>query len=89
MKNMAKPAKTQTITVKVNEQNPEPLELIAKSIIEISDAFKKIETGPLKRKTIVLLLRDVTGLPQRDINAILDAAPKLKDYYVKELKKPS
>lgn len=86
---MAKPAKTQTITVKVNEQNPEPLELIAKSIIEISDAFKKIETGPLKRKTIVLLLRDVTGLPQRDINAILDAAPKLKDYYVKELKKPS
>jgi hypothetical protein len=80
------PAKTQTITVNVKEENPEPLELIAKSIIDIADAFNKINSGPLKRHTIVLLLQDATKLSQRDINKVLDAAPKLKEYYVKQLK---
>ncbi len=81
---MKKPIlKDQIITVKVNEQNPEPLELIAKSIIELSDAFQKINSSSLKRRTIVLLLQDETKLPQKDINAILDAATKLKDTFLK------
>lgn len=85
MKATTKKASTQTITVKVKEENPEPLELIAQSIIDLAEAFKKIETSPLKRHTIVLLLKDRTGLSQRDINAVLDAAPKLADYYTKFL----
>lgn len=76
---------TQTITVKVNEENPEPMELIAKSIIEISDAFDKINKSSLSRRAIVLLLQDITKLGQRDINSILDAAPKLKSFYIKSL----
>jgi len=76
-------------TVKVKEENPEPLELLAKSIIELSDSFIKIQNGPLQRRTIILLLKDCTGLAGRDIEKILDAAPKLKSYYVKELKKGS
>ena len=80
-------AKTQSITVKVNETNPEPLEVLAKAIIEISDAFIKIQNGPLQRRTIVLLLKDYTGLAGRDIERVLDAAPKLKTFYIKELKK--
>jgi hypothetical protein len=83
---MTKKSGTQTIAVKSDEQNPEPLELIAKSIIELSDAFKKIEEGPLAEKTIVLLLQDATGLTQRDIKAILHAAPRLKNWYVKQTK---
>lgn len=79
-------SKAQQITIKTNEQNPEPLELIAKSIIELSEAFKKIDSSPLKRHTIILLLKDQTGLPQRDIIKILDAAPKLAEYYVKNVK---
>lgn len=54
-------AKTQQITVKVKEENPEPLELLAQSIIDLSEAFRKIEAGPLKRRTIVLLLQDATS----------------------------
>lgn len=81
-------AKNQTITVKVDEENPEPLELLAKSIIEISDSFTKILAGPLQRRTIILLIKDYTGLAQWQIEKILDAAPKLKTYYLKELKKP-
>jgi hypothetical protein len=71
----------------VKEENPEPLEVLAKSIIEISDAFIKIMNGPLKHRTIVLLFQDYTGLPKRDIEKILDAAPKLKTFYINELKK--
>jgi len=78
-------ARTQQITVKVDEQHPEPLQIIAKSIIDLSDAYKRIEDGPLKRNTIVVLLKDATGLPARDINKILDAVLKLKQYYLKEL----
>jgi hypothetical protein len=80
-------AKTQQITVKVTEENPEPLELLAKSVIELSDAFIKIESSPLKRHTVVLLLQDYTRLPKKSIEAVLDAAPKLKSYYIKEMKK--
>lgn len=84
---MTTKSKTTTITVKSNEENPEPIELIAKSIIEVSDAFAKIEQSQLKRRAIVLLLQDATGLGQGQINKILDAAPKLKSFYLKEIKK--
>lgn len=77
----------QTVIVKSTEENPEPLELIAKAIIQVADAFKKIEAGPLKRKTVVLLLQDQTSLSQKAINSILDVAPKLADHYVKFLPK--
>lgn len=80
-------AKTQTVTVKVNETSPEPLEVLAKAVIELSEAFIKIQNGPLQRRTIILLLKDYTGLAGRDIEKVLDAAPKLKTYYIKELKK--
>ena len=86
MNSQQKPkAKSQQITVKVNEANPEPLEVLAKAIIEVSDAFIKLQNGPLERRTIVLLLKDYTGLAGRDIEKVLDAAPKLKTYYLKRM----
>lgn len=62
-----KPSQTKTITVKVNDQNPEPIELLAKSIIELSAAYNRILAGPMKRHALVVLLKDATGLSQRDI----------------------
>ena len=81
------PLKSQQITVKVNEENPEPIELIAKSIIDISNSFQRINESRLKRRVIILLLEDMTGVSITSINKILDAAPKLKDVYIKEIKK--
>lgn len=75
------------ITLRVNEENPEPVELIAQSIIDVADAFKKIDSGKLKRKTIVILIQDITKLPQRDIEAVLNAAAQLKERYLKDIKK--
>lgn len=76
--------KNQNITLKVNENEPESLELIADSIIRLSKAFESINNSSLKRKTIVLLLQDATKLSQRDINLILDSAPRLAEWYTKK-----
>lgn len=75
----------QTITIKSNEENPEPIELIAQSIIEISEAFKKIENSRLSKRAIILLIKDrCNGIGMTEIETILDVVPKLKDYYIKE-----
>lgn len=78
----------QTITVKSSEENPEPIELIAQSIIDISDAWKKIENGRLAKRAIVLLIKDrCVGIGITEIETILNVVPKLKDFYIKQLPK--
>lgn len=78
----------QTITVKSNEENPEPLELIAQSIIQVSEAFAKINSSRLKQRVVVLLIRDMNAsLKISDIEAVLNAVPKLKDHYIKQVVK--
>lgn len=84
---MATAAKTQTITVKTNEQNPEPLEVLAQSIIEVSEAAQRFNNSRLKSRAILVLIKDITGLSMRDIETVLNAAAKLKDVYIKDLPK--
>jgi len=75
----------QTVTIKTDEENPEPIELIAQAIIDLSDAFKKIESSRLTKRAIILLIKDRCYVNMKDIEIILDIAPKLKDYYIKKL----
>lgn len=87
---MTKKAKTQTITVKTNLENPEPVELIAQSVIDVSDAFKRIAQNGLQKRAIILLIHDIVknkGVNMTQIEAVLDAAPKLESYYIKQLPK--
>jgi len=79
---MAK-AKEQSIVVRQNEENPEPMELIAASIIEISNAFQKMNASKLKPRTIFLLIRDMTNLPLTTIEKVLSAAQSLEKTYLK------
>lgn len=76
--------RTTEVTVKRDEKNPEPLEIIASAIIEVADACIKLNTSKLNRRAVLLLLKDMTGLPMSDIGKVLDAAPKLKDTYLKK-----
>lgn len=69
--------------VKVSEENPEPTEIIAKSIIEIAEAVGKLENSRLKSRAIYLLIRDQTGLPLGEIERVLNAAADLKRDYIK------
>jgi hypothetical protein len=80
---MKKSTSTQTITVKTNEENPEPLEIIAQSVIEVADAMKKISNSRLKQRAIILLIKDLTNLPMKDIESVLNTATKLREHYIK------
>lgn len=76
----------QTITVETDEDKPEPIELIARSIERVANGFEAMDRGRLSRRAIVILIQDETGLSKSQINAVLDASVKLKDLYLKKVK---
>lgn len=80
---------TQTINIKTNEENPETVELIAESIIKISDAFEKIKNSRLTERAIHLLIKDAIGgsIGITTIKTVLDASANLKKHYIKQLPK--
>jgi len=71
------------ITVKLNEQNPEPQEIIAESIIEISAAMKKINASRLKRRVIVTLIQAESGLGKGAIELVLNNLDSLESIWLK------
>lgn len=82
MKNK-KLAKNQRFTIKVDENNPPTMEVLATAIIELSDAAKKFVDGPVSDRVIHMILHDMTGVRITDIKAILNALPMIKHRYLK------
>lgn len=66
------------ITVKKNEENPEPLELIAASVIKLADGIDKMRRSGLSQRAIKILLYDITKVPLNHIEKILNAGPALR-----------
>jgi hypothetical protein len=62
----------------MNKPEPTPAELIADGIQKISAATQQLLTSGLRKKTIVTLLHAKTGLPQRDISAVLDSLEEMQ-----------
>lgn len=82
--------KDQIVKIKVSEEDPESVELIAKSIVAVSDSFEKLLNSGLSERAIVLLLHDLIpgycGVGIKHIEAILKYAPKLKSTYSTKIK---
>lgn len=82
-----KPVKTkdQKVTIKVNEEAPETLEIIADSIIRVADAFEKIKRGRLSQRALIILIKDACGSAVNfsEIEIILNTIPKLKDKFIR------
>lgn len=57
--------------------DPTPAQLIAEGIIRISESMNDLLTAGLKRKTIITLVHASTGLPQRDIAAVMTSLEDL------------
>jgi hypothetical protein len=74
----------QTITIKRNEDQPESMELVAKAVLDIDAGFKRMMNSGVSRDLIVLLLHDMTKVGKPHIRAILSAAPKIADTYIKK-----
>lgn len=59
-----------------------PTEIMAQAIVDVANAAKKLANSRLTKRAILVLLRDETNLPMRQIEIVLDAAANL-DKYVK------
>jgi hypothetical protein len=71
------------VSVKRDETNPEPVEIIARSIIEIADAMKRINASRLNRKAVVILIQAATGHSKSTIVDVLDCLTTLEKLYLK------
>lgn len=71
-----------------DEDDPDemvPTEVLAQSIVEISIAIKKLRTGRLSDKAIILLIQGITKQTQAEIKKVLDACEMLESTYIKKL----
>lgn len=70
------------ITVVQEEENQVPVEVMAKAIVDISNALIRINLSGLKRKALVILLSHSTGQTQKAVAAVLDGLDNLKRDYL-------
>jgi hypothetical protein len=67
------------VTVRQQPDEPIAVEVIARAIIDISDAMKKLSTSGLKRRAIVALIHDHSGIGKRDIEIVLNNLESLRE----------
>ena len=68
---------TETKVVAAEEQ----LNAIAHAIEGISEAVKKMRTGKLNDRALVLLIADASGVSKRDVSLVLDGMEGLKQRF--------
>jgi hypothetical protein len=74
------------VKIKKNEQAPESVELLAQSVIQVAEGFKRVLSSPLTERAIIVLLHDGIGqakISKSQIKLVLQALPRLKAWYVK------
>lgn len=75
------------IKIVKSEEAPESTELLAQSIIQVSDGFQKIMNGSLGQRALIVLLHDGIGgskISKGQIKLVLDNMPRLKAWYIKK-----
>lgn len=75
------------IKIKKDEETPESVELLAKSIVQVSDASKKLLNAGLTERALAVLLHDLIGagnINRAQIRLVLNNLPRLKSWYVKK-----
>lgn len=66
---------------------PVPTEIIAESIVELSQGMKKMRAGKLNDKAVGILLAHATGLGQGTCLTVLQALEDLEALYLKKKEK--
>lgn len=74
-------AKSPKAKVLQDPEKPIATEIIAKSIVDLSAAAKKMLASGLTERAIIVLLQDHTKLGQTDIRTVLRALPELAATY--------
>ena len=72
-----------TVIVKQNKENEIPVEVLAESIKEISQAIGKLRSGKLTDRAIILLIADNCTVGKPAIKDVLDSMQTLSKRYLK------
>lgn len=85
---MKRTTKAQNIKVIKDEMSPETPEILAKALIQISDAFEMFLKSSLTNRALITLLLDLPELRNKvsrsEIELVLNNLPRLKSYYVRK-----
>jgi len=76
--------KTQKVIIKKDETNPEPIEIIAKSILDIAEGMKKLNSTRLNREALVTLIWDNSHVPKKEIRIVLNNLEVLESLFLKK-----
>lgn len=74
------------IKVVKDEFNPESVELLAKSIVQVAEASQKLLNSGLTERALVVLLHDGIGtakISKQQIRLVLQNLPRLRAWYCK------
>ena len=69
------------VQIKQPVDKPVPTEIIAQSIVDISEGMKRIDNGSLNRRAILVLIKDASGVSFSEIERVLKTMRELKALY--------
>lgn len=78
---------TKNIKIKKEKENPETVELLAKSILQVAKGFEDLLKSSFNKRAYIVLLHDVIGaskINKKQIELVLEALPRLKAWYLKK-----
>ncbi len=67
--------------------DPESVELLAQSIVQVAEGFEAVGKSPLTQRALIVLLHDGIGaskITKGQIKLVLDNLPRLKGWYIKK-----
>lgn len=70
--------KTEVVVIQSPDAQPIPAKVLAQTIIDIDTATKAMLNAGLKVSAIVALVHDSTGLPKREVRAVIDSLASLR-----------
>jgi hypothetical protein len=73
----------QNVKITTEKETLPDIEILAEHIEALSKVGEKLKKSRLNERTIILLLKDSTGLYGNQIQKVLDALPELKKRYLK------
>jgi len=84
---MTSPKTKLEVVLSEGEEVAETVEILADSIVKISNGFNKVVASGLNNRALVILLQDAIGasnITRTQILLVLQQLPELKDLYVKK-----
>lgn len=70
-------------TAKAINEAADQADVFAANLSRVADAGEKLLKSGLTMRGLIVLLRDSTGLPHREIRSVLEALPELRKYVTK------